>query len=118
MPKYIDADAFEDSARMRYCDPCRKDGKDYHGLGCRACWVDDMLGEIIDAPSAEVRRWISMDEQTPEEGKRVDPGVECRLRSSVAFGTALNSGRKSRRSSGRSGGCRCRMRKGRNDEKG
>lgn len=63
MPKYIDADAFEVSARRRYCDPCRKDCKDYHGLGCRACWVDDMLGEVDDAPAADVEpvkhgRWI------------------------------------------------------------
>lgn len=68
---YICRGDLEQSIEKRYCESCRKDGKDYHGVHCHACWVNDMLGEIIDAPSAEFRRWISMDEQTPEEGKRV-----------------------------------------------
>lgn len=41
----IDADAFEVSAHERYCAEC----DNYAGLKCRACWVDDMLGDVADA---------------------------------------------------------------------
>lgn len=92
MPKYIDADAFEDSARRRYCAPCRKDGKDYHGLGCRACWVDDMLGEVDDATAADVElrpRWVPISEALPEEGKRV---LICGPRGGMTIAILMDAG--------------------------
>lgn len=67
MPRYIDADAFESSACERYCTDCDNS----NGVKCRACWVDDMLGEVEDAPTVspdEVRdavcgvgKWILVD---------------------------------------------------------
>lgn len=50
MPKYINAKAFEKSVYDRYCKSCRDQKKDSNGVGCNACWVNDMLGEIEDAP--------------------------------------------------------------------
>ena len=47
MPRYIDADAFEADCRKRYCTGC----ENYNGIKCKACWVDDMLGELDDAPT-------------------------------------------------------------------
>ena len=64
MPRYIDAEAFESSARERYCTDCDNS----NGVKCRACWVDDMLGEVEDAPTVspdEVRgvgKWIERDD--------------------------------------------------------
>lgn len=46
----IDAEALENDVRKRICNNCDK----HNGNWCRACWVDDMLGEIDDAPTIEV----------------------------------------------------------------
>ena len=43
----IDADAFEADCRKRYCTGC----ENYNGIKCKSCWVDDMLGEVEDAPT-------------------------------------------------------------------
>lgn len=40
----IDRDAFDANARKRYCSAC----DNYNGVKCRACWVDDMLGDVAD----------------------------------------------------------------------
>ena len=56
MGEYIDRDAFKESVEERYCLPCKEEGKDYNGCRCRACWVDDMLDEVIDAPAADVEK--------------------------------------------------------------
>ena len=63
MDEYIDREVFKKSVEEYYCKPCKAEGKDHNGCWCRACWVDDMLGEVIDAPPADVapvvhRRWI------------------------------------------------------------
>ena len=63
MAEYIDREAFLKDAEIRYCMPCKGAGKDYNGLKCRACWVDDMMGDVDDAPAADVApvrhgRWI------------------------------------------------------------
>jgi len=63
MPRYIDADAFDADCRKRYCTDC----DNYNGVKCRACWVDDMLGDVDDAPTIspdDVRgagMWIKLD---------------------------------------------------------
>ena len=54
MAKYIEREAFLEDAEERYCLPCKGAGKDHNGLKCRACWVDDMCGDIIGAPAADV----------------------------------------------------------------
>lgn len=62
--EYIEREAFIKNAEARYCDPCKEIGKDYNGLNCRACWVDDMVGDVEDTPAADVAevvhgRWLS-----------------------------------------------------------
>lgn len=54
MAEYIEREAFLKDIEERYCLPCKEAGKDHNGCKCRACWVDDMLGEVIDAPAADV----------------------------------------------------------------
>ena len=63
MAEYIERETFLKDAEIRYCLPCKGAGKDYNGLKCRACWVDDMMGDVDDAPAADVApvvhgRWI------------------------------------------------------------
>ena len=54
MAEYIEREAFLKGIEERSCLPCKEAGKDHNGCKCRACWVDDMLGEVIDAPAADV----------------------------------------------------------------
>lgn len=54
MDEYIKRQAFLEDVEKRYCLPCKEVGKDHNGCMCRACWVDDMRGEVIDAPAADV----------------------------------------------------------------
>lgn len=63
MAEYIEREAFLKDIEERYCLPCKEAGKDHNGCKCRACWVDDMCGEVIDAPAADVApvvygRWV------------------------------------------------------------
>lgn len=53
MAKYIDREAFLEDVEERYCVPCKGVGQDHNGLKCRACWVDDMCGDIIGAPTID-----------------------------------------------------------------
>lgn len=54
MSEHIEREAFLKDIEKRYCLPCKEAGKDHNGCKCRACWVDDMRGEVIDAPTADV----------------------------------------------------------------
>lgn len=54
MKEYIDREAFLKYIEERYCLPCKDAGRDHNGCKCRACWVDDMRGDVIDAPTADV----------------------------------------------------------------
>ena len=54
MAEYIEREAFLKDIEKRYCLPCKEAGKDHNGCMCRACWVDDMRCEVIDAPTADV----------------------------------------------------------------
>lgn len=56
MAEYIEREAFLKDIEERYCLPCKEDGKDHNGCKCRACWVDDMRGDVIDAPAADVEK--------------------------------------------------------------
>lgn len=63
MAEYIERETFLKDIEERYCLPCKEAGKDHNGCKCRACWVDDMCGDVIDAPDADVSpvvhgRWI------------------------------------------------------------
>ena len=56
MAEYIEREAFLKDIEERYCLPCKDAGRDYNGCKCRACWVDDMRGDVIDAPGADVEK--------------------------------------------------------------
>lgn len=74
MSDYISRDAFIADCEGRYCAPCKEQGKDANGVRCHACWVDDMLSEVLDAPAADVepvRRGIPCSEKMPNPGERV-----------------------------------------------
>ena len=63
MAEYIERETFLKDIEERYCLPCKEAGRDHNGCKCRACWVDDMRGDVIDAPAADVApvqhgRWI------------------------------------------------------------
>lgn len=65
MSEYIDREALLKDIEERYCLPCKEAGKDHNSCKCAVCWVDDMRGEVIDAPAADVApvvhgRWISL----------------------------------------------------------
>lgn len=51
MKEYIDREAFAENVRLMYCKDCTTS---YNGVRCRACWVDDMLVEVEEAPTADV----------------------------------------------------------------
>ncbi len=51
MNRYIDADVLIEQTEMRYCSTCERTPKP---VICKSCWVDDMQGEIEDAPPADV----------------------------------------------------------------
>ncbi len=74
MSDYISREAFVADCEGRYCAPCKEQGKDCNGVRCRACWVDDMIGEVLDAPAADVEpvrrgRWV-------HDGPRFRGGVD------------------------------------------
>ena len=71
MAEHIDREAFLKDIEERYCLPCKEVGKDHKGCKCRACWVDDMCGEVIDAPAEDVvpvrhGRWLCVDTDTEQ----------------------------------------------------
>ena len=49
MAEYIERESLIADIEKRYCRPCEAEGKDYNHVRCRACWVDDMVGEIGEA---------------------------------------------------------------------
>lgn len=51
---YIDKELFKQDIKMRYCNNCARPNE----IKCRACHVDDMLGEIEDAPTADVEEVV------------------------------------------------------------
>lgn len=56
MAEYIERETFLKDIEERYCLPCKEAGRDHNGCKCRACWVDDMRGDVIDAPAADVEK--------------------------------------------------------------
>ena len=56
MAEYIEREAFLKDIEERYCLPCKDAGRDHNGCKCDVCWVDDMRGDVIDAPAADVEK--------------------------------------------------------------
>ena len=54
MAEYIERETFLKAVEERYCLPCKEAGRDHNGCMCDVCWVDDMRGDVIDAPAADV----------------------------------------------------------------
>lgn len=71
MAEYIERETFLKDIEERYCLPCKEAGRDHNGCKCRACWVDDMRGDVIDAHDADVApvvhgRWLFVDTDTEQ----------------------------------------------------
>lgn len=59
MARLIDADARIEKIKKAHCTNC----ENYGCVKCRACWVDDAIGLIDDAPTVDAEpvkhgRWI------------------------------------------------------------
>lgn len=50
MTEYIELEALMRRIKEIHCAEC----DNYHGVRCRACWVDDTLGYIDSEPPADV----------------------------------------------------------------
>ena len=50
MAEYIEREALMRRIKEIHCAECNS----YHGVRCRACWVDDTLGYIDSEPTADV----------------------------------------------------------------
>ena len=50
MAEYIEREALMRRIKEIHCAECDS----YHGVRCRACWVDDTLGYIDSEPTADV----------------------------------------------------------------
>ena len=91
MDDYISRPEFIASCEGRYCAPCKEQGKDHNGVQCRACWVDDMLGEVLDAPTADMEpvrhgRW----KRCFEDWRQQIEGDKCSLCGFEYYGTGIS----------------------------
>ena len=64
MAEYIEREALIRRIKEIHCAECDS----YHGVRCRACWVDDTLDYIDSEPAADVApvrhgRWIMHDDE-------------------------------------------------------
>ena len=50
MAEYIEREALMRQIKEIHCAECNS----YHGVRCRACWVDDTFGYIDSEPAADV----------------------------------------------------------------
>lgn len=92
MSDYISREAFIADCEGRYCAPCKEQGKDSNGMKCRACWVDDMLGEVMDAPAADVEpvrhgAWY----QCFEDWRQQQEGNKCSVCGFEYYGTGIRA---------------------------
>ena len=79
MKEYIEREALMRQIKEIHCAECNS----YHGVRCRACWVDDTFGYIESEPSADVAqvrhgRWIEH-EETPDDAYRHHKCSECNV---------------------------------------
>ena len=50
MARYINEDEFIRWVKEHWCADCQND----NGLRCRACWIDDAIDIVEEAPAADV----------------------------------------------------------------
>ena len=67
MAEYIEREALMRQIKEIHCAECNS----YHGVRCRACWVDDTFGYIDSEPAADVApvrhgRWLYVDTDTEQ----------------------------------------------------
>lgn len=67
MAEYIEREALMRKIKEIHCAECDS----YHGVRCRACWVDDTLNYIDSEPAADVApvrhgRWLCVDTDTEQ----------------------------------------------------
>ena len=67
MAEYIEREALMRRIKEIHCAECDS----YHGVRCRACWVDDTLDYIDSEPAADVApvvhgRWLCVDTDTEQ----------------------------------------------------
>ena len=67
MAEYIEREALMRRIKEIHCAECDS----YHGVRCRACWVDDTLDYIESEPAADVEpvkhgRWLCVDTDTEQ----------------------------------------------------
>lgn len=65
MKEYIEREALMRRIKEIHCAECDS----YHGVRCRACWVDDTLDYIDSEPAADVApvvhgRWLEQEKYT------------------------------------------------------
>ena len=67
MAEYIEREALMRRIKEIHCAECDS----YHGVRCRACWVDDTLDYIDSEPAADAApvrhgRWLCVDTDTEQ----------------------------------------------------
>ena len=67
MAEYIEREALMRQIKEIHCAECDS----YHGVRCRACWVDDTLDYIDSEPAADVApvrhgKWLCVDTDTEQ----------------------------------------------------
>lgn len=84
MTEYIDRGKLITDIKNRYCKPCEDEKRDYNHVRCRACWVEDMIDEIDEAPTADVQevkhgKWEWYEEKcgNPIDGQDREWGWRC-----------------------------------------
>ncbi len=84
MTEYIDRGKLITDIKNRYCKPCEDEKRDYNHVRCRACWVEDMIDEIDEAPTADVQEvkrgkweWYEEEHGNPIDGYDTDWGWRC-----------------------------------------
>ena len=77
MTEYIEREALMRQIKEIHCADCNS----YHGVRCRACWVDDTLGYIDSEPAADVEPVVHAHWQPYEDT------VQC---SACGFGTFMD----------------------------
>ena len=78
MKEYIEREALMRQIKEIHCADCNS----YHGVRCRACWVDDTFGYIESEPAAEVApvrhaRWDDSGRYTFPGGGTAVRCTEC-----------------------------------------
>lgn len=51
--RLIDADALIDIIKETNCKPCKSKGKDYYGVQCRTCPIENEIEDIDEAPTVD-----------------------------------------------------------------